>query len=131
MCTNGFFWWTLPSSRYYHDLLVKSVSKMIYDLQAAFDSAFFFTNGQNSTEKPNFTKSTSFIAKSWKSKHWKDYKKRSRLLKVVLSKANNKMENKLFPTINKWERMPFRGSGALKTLKKLPRKHHWWKGISL
>ena len=95
MCTNDFFWWTLPSSRYYHDLLVKSVSKMIYDLQAAFDSAFFFTNGQNSTEKPNFTKSTSFSAKSWKSKHWKDYKKRSRLLKVVLSKANTMMENKL------------------------------------
>ena len=131
MCTNDFFWWTLPSNRYYHDLLVKSVSKMIYDLQAAFDSAFFFTDGQNSTEKPNFTKSTSFSAKSWKSKNWKDYKKRSRLLKVVLSKANNMMENKLFPTINKWERMPFRGSGALKTLKKLPREHHWWKWISL
>ena len=53
-----------------------------------------------------------------------DYKKRSRLLKVVLSKANNMMENKLFPTINKWERTPFRGSGA-------PTEHHWWKGISL
>ena len=77
------------------DLLVKSVSKMIYDPQAAFDSAFFLTDGQNSTEKPNFTKSTSFSAKSWKSKHWKDYKKRSRLLKVVLSKANTMMENKL------------------------------------
>ena len=46
------------------DLLVKSVSKMIYDPQAAFDSAFFLTDGQNSTEKPNFTKSTSFSAKS-------------------------------------------------------------------
>lgn len=68
---------------------------MIYDPQAAFDSAFFLTDGQNSTEKPNFTKSTSFSAKSWKSKHWKDYKKRSRLLKVVLSKANTMMENKL------------------------------------